>query len=144
MAQYATTADLADLGLPPAALANIELSVQTAHLLASGDFIDTFLRSQHTLPLVVPFPREIVRANVVLAAYDILVYRGYNPDEYDDNFRQRYEDVMEWLKMLARGEVSLDEAADTTPTVSEGAPQVQTGGANRIHGEGEEDEHRGW
>ena len=116
MTQYATTTDLAQLGLPAAALVNVSAAIQGAHLLAQGDRIDTYLRSQHTLPFSVPYPRELVECNAVMAAYAILQNtRGYNPEAVDDGFRLRYEDCMAWLKDLSSGAASLDQAADDTP-----------------------------
>lgn len=145
MAQYGTTADLGQLGLPSAALSNVSSTVQDAHLQAQGDRIDTYLRSRHTLPLSSPYPREIVECNCVMAAYAILQnYRGYDPSAVDDGFRIRYEDCLAWLHDLSTGKASLDQTADATPTTNEGRPRVQTGGANRAWGTGDTGESRGW
>ena len=145
MTQYATTADLANLGLPAAALVNVTDPIQDAHLLAQGDRMDTYLRSQHTLPFPIPYPRELVECNAVMAAYAILQNtRGYNPESVDDGFRLRYEDCMAWLKDLSTGAASLDQEADATPNVNEGRPRVQTGGSNVAWGTGTTGESRGW
>ena len=145
MAQYATTTDLAQLGLPAAALVNVSAAVQGAHLLAQGARIDTYLRSQHTLPITAPYPRELVECNAVMAAYAILQNtRGYNPEAVDDGFRLRYEDCLAWLKDLSTGAASLDQTADATPTINEGRPRVQTGGSDVAWGTGTTGESRGW
>jgi len=145
MTQYGTRADLAQLGLQTASLANVPDAVQDAHLEAQGDRIDTYLRSHHTLPLAIPYPSEIVECNCVMAGYSILQnFRGYDPASVDDGFRLRYEDCMAWLKDLSSGAASLSQAADATPNVSEGRPRVQTGGSNRAWAAGDEGESRGW
>jgi phage gp36-like protein len=144
MAQYATAADLAVLGLPAAALVNIPAATQDDHLEKASGLIDSYLRAQHTLPLAVPYPDEVVRACVVITAYDLIQFRGYNPDEYDANFRLRYEDTIRWCEQLAAGTVSLSQTADATGTVNEGRPRVITAGANVLNGTGTPNTLRGW
>lgn len=129
---YATTADFQSLGLPAAAVVNVPSSVQDEHLEAQASAIDAYLRGRYTLPLATPYPRAIVDCNCVMAAYAILQnYRGYNPDEFDAGFRQRYEDCMMFLRDLAKGLANLDVAADATPE-REGRPRIAT------------QEQRGW
>jgi len=126
MPSYATTTDLANLGLPAAALANVSSTVQQEHLDASASRIDTYLRSQTTLPLVVPYPGVVVECNAILAAYSILQsYRGYDPDRMDDGFRLRHDDCLEWLRDVAAGRANLDPTADST-TANEGRPRVNS------------------
>ena len=144
MAQYATSTDLATLGLPAAALVNIPAGTQNEFLTKASGLIDSYLRAQHKLPLAAPYPDEIIRVCVVLSAYDLIQYRGYNPDEYDANFRLRYEDAVRWLEQLAAGTVSLSELADATGSIHEGRPRVQTGGANVVQGPGKPGKARGW
>lgn len=144
MAQYATAADLASLGLPATALANIPIATQNDLLLHAGGLMDSYLRAQYSLPLVQPYPDEIVRCNVILASYDLIQFRGYNPDEYDSNWRLRYEDAIRWLEGIASGTVALTEIADSTPTQYDGRPRVATGGANLLNGKGTPGALRGW
>lgn len=145
MTQYATTTDLANLGLPAAALTNVSADVQNAHLLKTGARMDGYLRSEHTFPFTVPYPDELIECNCVMAAYTILTSaRGYNPADVDDQFRLRYEDCLTWLRDIGAGRVALAATADATPNTNEGAPRVWTGGANRAHGTGDLGESRGW
>ena len=144
MAQYATAADLAVLGLPAAALVNIPVATQDDHLEKASGLIDSYLRAQHTLPLAQPYPDEVVRACIVITAYDLIQFRGYNPDEYDANFRLRYEDTIRWCEQLASGTVALSQTADATGTVNEGRPRVATAGANVLNGTGTPNTLRGW
>jgi len=145
MAQYATIADLGNLGLPAVSLSGVSADTQNAVLLAEGDRMDTYLRSQHTLPISSPFPRELVSCNAVMAGYAILQsHRGYDPSAVDDGFRLRYDDCIAWLKDLSAGRASLDQAVDATANINEGRPRVQTGGANVAYGTGTAGESRGW
>jgi len=144
MTQYATTADLAALGLPAAALAGVLAATQNEHLLKQGGKIDTYLRAHHTLPLSSPFPDSIIDCNAVMAAYTILQnFRGYSPDEFDSGFRERYDDCIEFLKDLAAGRASLGTDADAT-AAREGAPKVSTGGNDALYGTGTAGAPRGW
>ena len=145
MTQYATRANLAVTGLPSAALIRVNSFAQDETLAAQGAKMDTYLRAQYTLPFAQPFPAELVSCNAVMAAYAILQnHRGFAPADVDDGFRLRYEDCLAWLKDLSTGKAALDGAADATPTINEGRPRVQTGGANRAHGTGDTGESRGW
>jgi phage gp36-like protein len=144
MAQYATTTDLAALGLPSAALSGVSTATQTAHLLAQGAKIDSYLRTQYDLPIKTPYPQELVEANAIMAAYTILQnVRGYVPDEFDAGFRARYDDQVTWLRDLAAGRCSLGIDADQT-TAQEGRPRVETGGNNVCGDTGDAGEARGW
>ena len=144
MTQYATTTDLQQLGLPAEALTNVSAAIQNDHLLKAGGKIDSYLRSQYTLPLAVPYPDEIILCNVNIASYTLLKWRGFNADEMDENFRLLYLDCVNWLEMLNRGEVSLGIDADATPGTSEGGPKVSGQGYRYTSGTVEVNETRGW
>lgn len=146
MAQYASIQDLRDEGLPPEALDGIDGRELNKALKRTGDFMDTYIRQKNTLPLsgalsdatstppgLNTFPGEIVRCNVILASRDLLRWRGYNPDEFDEDFRLSVAECVSWLKELAKGSVSLDDTADATPNINEGAPKVKTNAAGTVH-----------
>ncbi len=129
---YATLQDFEDFGLPAQALAGIEESVRRRHLELASGRIDSYMHGQETLPLVKPYPLAVVECCVILACYSLLTVRGFNSDEYDENFRERYTDMVGdgindgWLDKLSKGQVSLGPAADATPNKIEGAPQVSS------------------
>ena len=135
---YASTADLAMLGLPDNVLV-VDAPVVQAHLEDASALIDTYLRSQYKLPIKVDtggsYPRSLRNACVVLASYSLIQYIGYNPNNSDAHYESRYHDMVGnpnvsgssgWLDKLASGSVSLDIDADATPGTSEGAPMVST------------------
>ena len=150
MAQYASTTDLASVGLPAVALTSIPLAQQDEFLQHAGDLIDTYLQSQYTLPITGAlgppntFPGSLVRCNVTICCYELLTFRGYNPDEYDQNWRLKYEDCMRWLESLAKGEVSLLPGDDSSPTINEGAPKIVENGSPFVNGPVELNTRRGW
>ena len=133
MSQYATETNLADYGLPSTALTSLTTAQKNAFLTQASATIDTYLRAHHTLPIsgeVGPpntYPGELVEACVAIAAWRILVFRGFNPDQFDEVYRTRYEDAMAWLRDAAKGLVNLDPSADATPTTHEGTAKVKTG-----------------
>ena len=137
MAQYASIFDFETLGLMPKALRNLDATTVTAFLLKAGGTIDGYLRAGgYALPLTgtlgddetasTGFPDEIIDANVCIARYNIMVRRGFNPDDHDLNFRQTRDDCIAWLEKVATGAVQLDADADATPGVSAGRPRVDT------------------
>lgn len=140
----ATLADLYALGLPEASLANVPLADQLNALDAASGVVDTYLRSKHTLPLVAPYPREIIRAECVLAAWDLVTTKGHNPIGFDESLERRWEAAMAWLKDLAAGRAHLAPGADSTPTVREGAPRVESQGTPRTGGCVVRNTTRGW
>jgi phage gp36-like protein len=144
VSQYATALQVRQTGLPSTALTTVSDEIILEHVVKASGKIDTFLPSQYTLPLSAPYPDSIVDAAVVISTYTLLVrYRGFRPDEYDNSFRLQYEDTMSWLDKLSRGAVSLGDDADADAAL-EGAPRVQTGGANRLYGTGDSGASRGW
>ena len=143
MSQYATTTDLADFGLPTDALAGVSSAVQNKHLQFASGKIDSYLRGRYKLPLSTT-PDEIKAACLAIAAYTVLKRRGFNPDAYDNNFRDEYLTTIDWLDKLSDGRVNLDIAADATPATSEGRPSVVSRGYRYTSGEVEENEVRGW
>jgi phage gp36-like protein len=71
------------------------------------------------LPLVSWSP-DLTRAVCNIAAYDLMVRRGYNPEAGPDaNIRDRYNDAIKWLTQVAQGAVT-PVLVDSTPG---GVPQ---------------------
>lgn len=126
MPAYATAADLKSLGLPPDALEDVDDADIDDQLLADAGVIDVFLAGQYTLPLSSPYPEFLRRTNVCLSTWHILLRRGYNPEGEDDNYKAQFDHCMQMLKMIAAGKLSVPGLIDNTPTVSEGAPRVNT------------------
>jgi phage gp36-like protein len=124
---YATRTDLEAVGINPAAIAGIDNTKVTEALTSASARVDSYLRSQFTLPLT-QFGADIVEATCKIAAYELLAGRGYNPAAGSDpNVRQRYEDMVGtpgksgWLEQVAKGLVNPD-VTDSSPEPVEGRP----------------------
>ena len=101
MPQYATTSDLASVGIPAQALSGVSAGDQDAALVAASRLIDSFISSHVTTPMTT-YGQDITQACVDLAAYRLMVKRGYNPDA-SQAFRLGYEDALRWLDSISRG-----------------------------------------
>ena len=117
---YAIRADLERLALPARALEGLSDTpeevdaVVTESLSGASGFIDDYLNSRYTLPLTA-WGEGLKRATCLVAAYDIMVVRGYNPQFFDENLRLRYEDILKWLANVAAGKLSPDIVDSSTP-----------------------------
>jgi phage gp36-like protein len=109
---YCTTDDLAKYGVSAVALSPIDPLVQAAACDAASEVVDSYFRDRYKLPLSA-WGVDVTRNTAIIAVYDLLVVRGYNPSAGADvNVRLRYEDAMKWLLQVARQEVQ----ANVTPT----------------------------
>lgn len=153
--QYATAGDFTKYGLPDDALDGYTGDINDL-LLEGSAKVDTYLRGRYTVPLANPYPKEIVKAVCVLAAWDLLSVRGFDPNsESDTAIRQRYDDLCDrpmqpgWLERISQGRINLDIAADQTPTTGEGAPIVLGTASTRcarhgVFGHGDDNCWRFW
>jgi len=108
----ATPTQFAIYGLPAVATADFSGNVQD-YLDASFGELNTYLRSRYSLPFSATVPIELVKAECVLAAYDLLSVRGFDPENgADSNIILRYKKTMSWLMAIAEGKVNLDIDAD--------------------------------
>jgi phage gp36-like protein len=125
MARYATLQNLFQLGAPESAFrgqSNADWAFTDAELEAGVDaacgHVDSYLSGRFTLPLVT-YGEAVTRAVCVVAAYDLLTSRGYNPANQGDDSSQldkRYRSVEDWLKDVARGLVTPPVTDSSTPT----------------------------
>jgi phage gp36-like protein len=130
VAQYALSTDFTKYGLPAAALDGYTGDINDL-LIEGSAKVDTYLRGRYKVPLASPYPKEVIKAVCVLAAWDLLTIRGFDMNsEADSAVRSRYDDLCGrpmqpgWLERISQGRINLDIAADTTPSKGEGAPIV--------------------
>lgn len=140
----ATLSDLYAYGLREATLDNVPVDRQLKALDGASGTVDTYLRSKHTLPLVQPYPDEIIRAEAVLAAWDLITTKGHNPTGFDESLERRWDNTIVWLRDLAAGRAHLAPGADSTPTVNEGAPRIESQGSPRTFCGVQRNTTRGW
>jgi phage gp36-like protein len=133
---YSTEADFLVLGLPAVALDGVT-DTSDWRSAAAGQ-IDSYLRGRYRLPLVAPYPAEIVEVECKLAAYGFISNRGFDPEAgANQNIVLRYKDARDWLKALSEGKVNLDVAADQTSARAEGGPIVASRSRGRAGGCGD-------
>jgi phage gp36-like protein len=116
---YSTPDQFRAIGLPAAALEEMEDWQILEFLEADAGVMDSYLSEATTLPLTEPYPAVLATCNVELARYSLLLWRGYNPETYDTNYQARAERWIKWLEGVANGSVSLPGITDGS---SEDAP----------------------
>jgi phage gp36-like protein len=132
---YSTEADFNALGLPALALDGVTDTSQWRD--AAQGQINSYLRGRYRLPLVAPYPAEVIDVECKLAAYSFISIRGFDPEAgANQNVVLRYKDARDWLKALSEGKVSLDVDADQTPARAEGGPIVASRTRGRTGGSG--------
>lgn len=70
-----------------------------------ADLIDSYL-ARFRLPLALPHPPSLVRANKIITGYDVMVSLGFVRDDDDSAFKARYDQVIKWLEQVAKGLVT--------------------------------------
>jgi phage gp36-like protein len=133
---YATTTDLANLGLIGGALSSMPGGAQTEALQAASAVADSYIGSHFVLPIL-QWGYDLVRHVCIIAAYDLLTSRGYNPTAgADPNIRERYLDSLKWLDEVGKGTQSpaqlVDSSSSATGTGSDGSPTAQIDGFGLI------------
>lgn len=100
---YASTSDLTNMGLPAQALGKLTPTQVQAALDTTAAEIDSYLRGRYDVPLASP-PAEIVQANAILAAAELLTIRGWNPENPGDAaLMDRAAQKRGWLRDVQRG-----------------------------------------
>lgn len=134
MSSYASTTDLVTMSIASTAIASVATASQQAVLDAASIEADGYLAAQYHLPITA-WGADLKQHVCDIAAYRLMCLRGYSPGGSDDIFRERYDDAIAWLKLVAQGTVSPPNIVDSTPAVREGAPEIQTGlGGNTVGG----------
>lgn len=114
---YATTTDLARLGIAAAAIAAVSSTIQEAALDAASVVADGYLRSRYVVPLTA-WGDDLTRNVVALAAWDILCNRGFDPNRGGDAaIEARAAEARSWLKDVSAGRVVLS-GGNSTPTAT--------------------------
>jgi hypothetical protein len=103
MTAYATLADLYAFGLPLASMGAVSAPTQQRILDGRNDYADDKMRARYRLPLQAPYPASLVQNICMLAAWDCLMVRGYNPGAGpDSNIAARGEMAMKWFDDVER------------------------------------------
>lgn len=107
MSSYCTPQDLNVLAMPSGGLPPFQnASVQQIHLDTASDTVDSYLADQVTLPLTGTIPLSIKMKVCQIAAYTLLVARGYNPENpANETMKMQYDEAISWLESIAAGKI---------------------------------------
>lgn len=120
LSQYASIADLKELGLPGTAFAPplgmtqaVFDAAVNAQIVAVSGKIDSYLRGKYAVPLTGAlgpnsYPPEFRKATTDIEALELLTWRGFNPDQFDEVFVKRSEAAYKWLSDIAKGTAVVD------------------------------------
>lgn len=124
--QYATTTDLARLGLSTGVLSRVDTAELDAQLAAASQCADGYLRAKpYALPLTA-WGDDLRAAVCALAAENLIVTRGANPEDPANRaIFERADRARAWLRDVSKGVVELD-VTDATPDVDESGAYVST------------------
>lgn len=127
---YLTVDELPAYSYNPNATNSFSLDAKRAAIRSASATIDSYLRSKYELPLV-QFGEDIKQACAAIAAYRLLVQRGFNPQAPGDaNARQVYDDSIAWLNAIASNTGPTPDVTDSSSGATEGgqdSPIVITG-----------------
>lgn len=125
MAAYATLEDLYNYGLPLVAMGDVSTATQQKILNGRNDFADDKMRARYLLPLLTPYPVSLIQNICMLAAWDIMMVRGYNPSAGPDaNIELRGKMALDWFDGVERQRVHPNVKESTSPTPGVPAPYV--------------------
>lgn len=129
---YAQIGDFAAFGISENAIQGYDPTKVSKALAAASRTMDGYLRPQFTLPLLA-WTDDMKRACCIIAVWDILSGRGYNPESGSDvNVRDRYYTIMGdpskpgsgWLPGVAAGRI-IPSVTDSSSGGAIGRPSAR-------------------
>lgn len=91
----------------------------------AGAEIDSYARSRYPVPFD-PVPVIIRKLAADIALYNLLSRRGYEQDSPDQALVERYKAAVKFLENLARGTVTIGDAAPAPAPAAGGAPDLSS------------------
>jgi hypothetical protein len=147
MTQFASAAELAATGIRADALVGIDVD---EFLIKATGIIASYIRDRYVLPIQVggvpavlepenTHPVELTAAAIAIAVYNILGFRGFNPDQFDAVYKEQRDfylgapGMKGWLDKLSAGAVSIqaDLLGASTGTAVAGAGTAVLGDLSR-------------
>ncbi len=120
MSQYATSAEWIAAG-PSGLISPMSNAEKEAYLEKASGIIEDAIRDRYAIPVVDPIPESLKIHTMSVATYNLLSAVGYNPNEFDENYRLRYEDATRWMRDVATKKLSLPAVLKDSPGVDTGA-----------------------
>lgn len=123
----ATLADLANLAPAWSRISGVGAAKQQAALNAASDWLDGQLRSQYTLPLVAPYPQDVIDFEVIRASYRMLLNVGFDPmSPADKAVADEYLRQMEWARAVGAGTQGINGLDSNVSPDGPDGPEVIT------------------
>lgn len=122
MTGYITIAELGDMGLNPAAFVEVLAPRKRQAIAARSTYIDGFLRSRYTLPLL-SWGDDIKRCCAILTSIDLIRNLGVGPDDATD-LKDEEDRQDKWLAMVRDGK-NTPSVEDSSPGATIGAPSFK-------------------
>ena len=143
MSMYAALPDLYTHGAPEKAFGQLEEYQKNNAIIAASSVVDSFLRGRYSLPLL-DWDIAITEATCRIAAYNLLVARGYNPAAGSDpNILDRYNQAMMWLEKVQKQQAHPNIVAQPDNSPNYDQPTVITSSVVNL-GTGATSRNRGW
>lgn len=102
-ASYATLTDLYTYGLSLAACGNVTTTQQQQLLDSASETAESYMSARYAMPILTPYPHDLIEKVCHLAAWNILNLRGFNPAAAADiNIRDRMVMATAWLEGVER------------------------------------------
>lgn len=103
----ATLADLTDLGVAAQRIVNVADAKKQKALNAASDLLDGYISDQSTLPLIAPYPQDVIDFECAIAAYRLLCNVGFNPmAPADKALKEERDGWIEWAVGVSKGEIN--------------------------------------
>jgi phage gp36-like protein len=116
MVPYASLSDLYAYGMPLVVMGSVSAATQQKLLDGRNDFADDKMRARYRLPLLTPYPVSLIQNICMLAAWDVMMVRGYNPGAGADiNIEARGNMALKWFDDVERQRCHPDVRESTGP-----------------------------
>lgn len=110
-------------GIPPASLSKVPPDILAQKIEAAESVSYGYISASYAKPFAT-MPLEFTEAVCKIAAYEVMLYIGYNPEMGDVNFKDRRDGAIAWLRDIGKGIARIAVAEDATPSIDEGGPAV--------------------
>ncbi len=123
----ASLTDLANLGpaqsrISPWVSANLSAAQQFLNV--GSDYLDGILAAKFDLPLIPPYPQDVIDFEVVYACYRIILRLGFSPQSaIDQMIKKEYDEKIAWARLIADDKIT-PNATDSSSDGAEGGPFV--------------------
>ncbi len=113
---YAVLDDVGRHALPLHTLTSVSTEDKATALLGATDEADSYLAKAPSIDLPLTSWSEALTMHVArIAAYGIMLRRGFQPDGPDQLIVKMRDDAIAWLKMVASGDVEAPGGGDPDP-----------------------------